>query len=127
MDLDGYETAFPRELSQTLCQRTALARAFVRKPDLVLLDEPFLNLELLGAENLRTDLIELWSEKRLEPLKSMVLATHAIEEAVLMCDRILLFPLLRGKFPLKFLCPLLIRVTEKIKPSGPLLIRSILL
>ncbi|MDF7674769.1 nitrate/sulfonate/bicarbonate ABC transporter ATP-binding protein [Acetobacteraceae bacterium ESL0709] len=105
MDLDGYETAFPRELSQTLCQRTALARAFVRKPDLVLLDEPFLNLELLGAENLRTDLIELWSEKRLEPLKSMVLATHAIEEAVLMCDRILLFSSSPGKISFEIPVP----------------------
>lgn len=105
MDLDGYESAFPRELSHTLCQRTALARAFVRNPELVLLDEPFLNLELLGAENLRTDLIELWSEKRLTPLKSMVLATHAIEEAVLMCDRILLFSTSPGKISFEIPVP----------------------
>lgn len=91
MDVDGYEGAFPRELSDALKQRTILARALAQQPELLLLDEPFLNLEMLSAENLRTDLIELWSEHRLAPLKAMVLATHAIEEAVLMCDRILLF------------------------------------
>ncbi|MXV35274.1 MULTISPECIES: AAA-associated domain-containing protein [unclassified Saccharibacter] len=91
MDIDGYEGAFPRELSDALKQRTILARALAQQPELLLLDEPFLDLEMLSAENLRTDLIELWSENRLSPLKAMMLATHAIEEAVLMCDRILLF------------------------------------
>lgn len=91
MDIDGYEGAFPRELSDALKQRIILARALVQQPELLLLDEPFLDLDMLSAENLRTDLIELWSEHRLAPLKAMVLATHAIEEAVLMCDRILLF------------------------------------
>ncbi|QHI95566.1 ATP-binding cassette domain-containing protein [Aristophania vespae] len=105
MDLDGYEGAFPRELSEAFCQRTALARALVRNPDLLLLDEPFLNLELLSAENLRTDLIELWSERRLQPLKAMVLATHAIEEAVLMCDRILLFSTSPGKISFEIPVP----------------------
>lgn len=91
MDIDGYESAFPRELSDALKQRAILARALVQRPEVLLLDEPFVDLDMLSAENLRTDLIELWSEHRLAPLKAMVLATHAVEEAVLMCDRILLF------------------------------------
>ncbi|MXV44442.1 ATP-binding cassette domain-containing protein [Saccharibacter sp. 17.LH.SD] len=91
MDLDGYESAYPRELSAAMQQRAILARALAQQPEILLLDEPFHDIEMLSAENLRTDLIELWSEKRLAPLKAMVLATHAVEEAVLMCDRILLF------------------------------------
>ncbi|MCT6855645.1 MULTISPECIES: ABC transporter ATP-binding protein [Bombella] len=91
LDMDGYEGAYPRELSDALAERTSLTRALARQPEILLLDEPFLNIDHLSAENLRTDLIELWQEHRLGPLKAMVLATHAIEEAVLMCDRILLF------------------------------------
>lgn len=91
MDMDGYEGAYPRELSDALKERVSLTRALARQPEVLLLDEPFLNIDHLSAENLRTDLIELWKDKRLAPLKAMVLATHAIEEAVLMCDRILLF------------------------------------
>lgn len=91
MDIDGYESAFPRELSDALKQRAILARALVRRPEVLLLDEPFVELDMLSAENLRTDLIELWSDHRLTPLKAIILATHAVEEAVLMCDRILLF------------------------------------
>lgn len=91
LDMDGYEGAYPRELSDALAERASLIRALARQPEILLLDEPFLNIDHLSAENLRTDLIELWQEHRLGPLKAMVLATHAIEEAVLMCDRILLF------------------------------------
>lgn len=91
LDMDGYEGAYPRELSGALEERASLIRALARQPEILLLDEPFLNIDHLSAENLRTDLIELWQEHRLGPLKAMVLATHAIEEAVLMCDRILLF------------------------------------
>lgn len=88
--LSGYENAFPKELSGAMQQRVGLARALVMQPDLLLMDEPFAALDMLTAENLRTDLIELWSEKRL-PTRAMMLATHNVEEAVLMCDRILLF------------------------------------
>ena len=88
--LGGYENAYPKELSGGMRQRVGLARALVVHPDLLLMDEPFSALDVLTAENLRTDLIELWTEGRL-PVRSMMIVTHNIEEAVLMCDRILVF------------------------------------
>jgi NitT/TauT family transport system ATP-binding protein len=88
--LGGYENAYPKEMSGGMRQRVGLARALVVHPDLLLMDEPFSALDVLTAETLRTDLIDLWSEGRL-PVKSILMVTHNIEEAVLMCDRILVF------------------------------------
>jgi NitT/TauT family transport system ATP-binding protein len=88
--LGGFESAYPKELSGGMRQRVGLARALVVHPDLLLMDEPFSALDVLTAENLRTDLIDLWSEGRL-PVRSVLMVTHNIEEAVLMCDRILVF------------------------------------
>jgi NitT/TauT family transport system ATP-binding protein len=88
--LDGYESAYPRELSGGMRQRVGFARALVVHPNILLMDEPFSALDVLTAENLRTDLVELWSLGQL-PIKGMILVTHNIEEAVLMCDRVLLF------------------------------------
>lgn len=88
--LDGFESAYPKELSGGMCQRAGFARALVVEPDLLLMDEPFSALDVLTAETLRTDLINLWSENRTRT-KGIFLVTHDIEEAALMADRIIIF------------------------------------
>jgi NitT/TauT family transport system ATP-binding protein len=87
--LDGFQSAYPRELSGGMRQRVGFARAIVTGPDVLLMDEPFSALDVLTAETLRTDFLDLWVERQL-PTKSVLMVTHNIEEAVLMCDRVLL-------------------------------------
>jgi NitT/TauT family transport system ATP-binding protein len=94
--LDGFESAYPRELSGGMRQRVGFARALVVHPNVLLMDEPFSALDVLTAETLRTDFLDLWSEGQL-PIKGVILVTHNIEEAVLMCDRILIFSTSPGR------------------------------
>ena len=86
--LDGYESAFPKELSGGMRQRVGFARALVVQPKILLMDEPFSALDVLTAETLRTDLLDLWQEGRM-PIKAILMVTHNIEEAVLMADRVI--------------------------------------
>ncbi len=86
--LDGFESAYPKELSGGMRQRVGFARALVMQPKIRLMDEPFSALDVLTAETLRTDLLDLWHDGRM-PIKSILMVTHNIEEAVLMSDRIL--------------------------------------
>ncbi len=88
--LDGFENAYPKELSGGMRQRVGFARALVVEPDILLLDEPFSQLDVLTAETLRNDLTELWEQRRI-PTKGIILVSHNIEEAVEMADRILIF------------------------------------
>src|SRR5215469_10018270 len=88
--LDGFESAYPRELSGGMRQRVGFARALVVHPNVLLMDEPFSALDVLTAETLRSDFLDLWGEGQL-PIKSVLLVTHNIEEAVQMCDRMLIF------------------------------------
>jgi NitT/TauT family transport system ATP-binding protein len=88
--LDGFESAYPKELSGGMRQRVGFARALVVNPDILLLDEPFSALDVLTAETLRGDLQDLWLERRV-PTKGIILVSHNIEEAVEMSDRIIVF------------------------------------
>ncbi len=86
--LDGFESAYPKELSGGMRQRVGFARALVMQPKILLMDEPFSALDVLTAETLRTDLLDLWQEGRIA-IKAILMVTHNIEEAVLMADRVL--------------------------------------
>ncbi|MDB6096838.1 MAG: tauB [Francisellaceae bacterium] len=88
--LDGFESAYPKELSGGMRQRVGFARALVVEPEILLMDEPFSALDILTAENLRNDLLDLWSKHNTH-IKSILCVTHDIEEAILMADRIIIF------------------------------------
>jgi NitT/TauT family transport system ATP-binding protein len=103
--LDGFESAYPKELSGGMRQRVGFARALVVQPKILLMDEPFSALDVLTAETLRTDLLDLWHEGRI-PIKSILMVTHNIEEAVLMSDRIVVLASNPGRIAAEIAVPL---------------------
>ena len=86
--LDGFETAYPKELSGGMKQRVGFARALVVEPEVLFMDEPFSALDVLTAENLRSELLELWLNKKM-PTSAIFIVTHNIEEAVMLADRVI--------------------------------------
>jgi NitT/TauT family transport system ATP-binding protein len=86
--LDGFETAYPKELSGGMKQRVGFARALVIEPEVLFMDEPFSALDVLTAETLRGELLELWHDKKI-PTRAIFIVTHNIEEAVVLADRVI--------------------------------------
>jgi NitT/TauT family transport system ATP-binding protein len=85
--LKGFENAYPKELSGGMKQRVGFARALAVEPEVLFMDEPFSALDVLTAESLRRELLELWMNDQI-PTRSIFLVTHNIEEAVLLADRV---------------------------------------
>ncbi len=92
--LDGFESAYPKELSGGMKQRVGFARALVVEPEVLFMDEPFSALDVLTAENLRNELLELWISKKM-PTSAIFIVTHNIEEAVLLADRVIVLEEIR--------------------------------
>jgi NitT/TauT family transport system ATP-binding protein len=94
--LQGFEDAWPRDLSGGMAQRVAIARALIQDPDLLLLDEPFGSLDALTRERMADELLDLWQARR----KTVIMVTHSISEALLLSDRVLVFTPRPGKIAL---------------------------
>ncbi|GGP73625.1 ABC transporter ATP-binding protein [Streptomyces abikoensis] len=103
--LDGFKSAYPKELSGGMRQRVGFARALVVEPDVLMMDEPFSALDVLTAENLRGELMELWTSGQF-PTRAFLLVTHDIEEAVLMADRIVVLGSRPGSLKAAFDVPM---------------------
>jgi NitT/TauT family transport system ATP-binding protein len=102
--LDGFESAYPKELSGGMKQRVGFARALVVEPEVLFMDEPFSALDVLTAENLRNELLELWLSKKM-PTSAIFIVTHNIEEAILLADRVIVLgrnpARIRADFPVE--------------------------
>lgn len=105
--LDGFEEAYPRELSRGMKQRVGIARALAMDPELLCMDEPFSALDAFTAQNLREEVLDLWLDVTL-PVKSVLMVTHNIEEAVFMADRIIVL----SKRPAKVLADIKIELSR---------------
>ena len=105
--LDGFETAYPKELSGGMKQRVGFARALVVEPEVLFMDEPFSALDVLTAENLRGELLELWLSKKM-PTSAMLIVTHNIEEAVMLADRIVVL----GRHPARIRADFNVRLSQ---------------
>ena len=87
--LDGFENAYPKELSGGMKQRVGFARALVIEPEVLFMDEPFSALDVLTAETLRRELLDLWQDRKI-PTRAIFIVTHNIEEAVVLADRVVI-------------------------------------
>jgi NitT/TauT family transport system ATP-binding protein len=103
--LDGFETAYPKELSGGMKQRVGVARALVVEPEVLFMDEPFSALDVLTAETLRGEILELWLERKI-PTRAIFIVTHNIEEAVVLADRIIVL----GKNPARIRADLKVEI-----------------
>jgi NitT/TauT family transport system ATP-binding protein len=112
--LDGFEMAYPRELSGGMRQKVGFARAMAVEPELLCLDEPFSALDVLSAESLRGELLELWVSGNI-PTKAILMVTHSIEEAVFMADRVVVM----DKGPGRVVAELAIRLPHPRQRKSP--------
>jgi NitT/TauT family transport system ATP-binding protein len=118
--LDGFETAYPKELSGGMKQRVGFARALVVEPEVLFMDEPFSALDVLTAENLRGELLELWDKKKM-PTRAVFLVTHNIEEAVLLADRIIVL----GKNPARIRTDFRMTLPRPRNRKAPLFLQTV--
>src|SRR5271157_4925505 len=112
--LDGFETAYPKELSGGMKQRVGFARALVVEPEVLFMDEPFSALDVLTAENLRGELLELWLNKKM-PTSAIFVVTHNIEEAVILADRIVVL----GRNPARIRSDFNVRLAQPRNRKSP--------
>lgn len=112
--LDGFETAYPKELSGGMKQRVGFARALVVEPEVLFMDEPFSALDVLTAENLRGELLELWLNKKMTT-SAIFIVTHNIEEAVMLADRIVVL----GRNPARIRSDINVRIPHPRDRKSP--------
>jgi NitT/TauT family transport system ATP-binding protein len=123
IDTIGLESAYPKELSGGMRQRVGFARALVVQPKILLMDEPFSALDVLTAETLRTDLLDLWHDGRIQ-IKSILMVTHNIEEAVLMADRVVVLASNPGRIAAEIAIPL-VHPRDRLEPEFRQLVEKI--